>query len=131
MPAVAYGILAARGQCRAVLIDVLHLCQQEYLISISVTDKSSLSLFKHCTHNVTHCQMLWERIAVSWIVFAAAEYEWPSSKKVSRECKDLVSKILVADPKHRISIAGIQVAACPHRLYYLHLTKLKRAVHPY
>lgn len=68
-------------------------------------------------------------MAVSWILVVAAEYEWPSSKQISRECKDLVRKILVADPKHRISIAGIQVGASLIVSAYVSLTKLERAGH--
>ncbi len=56
--------------------------------------------------------MCCKSIAVSWILCSAADYEWPSSKRISKECKDLVSRILVADPKHRIAIAEIQVGKC-------------------
>ncbi|CAL5229102.1 g12364 [Coccomyxa viridis] len=65
-----------------------------------------------------------------------ADYEWPSSKKVSKECKDLLSKILVADPKRRIAIAEIQKhpwyqKALPKGLqldtYNLHYVELSRA----
>ncbi|CAK0785101.1 hypothetical protein CVIRNUC_008307 [Coccomyxa viridis] len=37
-----------------------------------------------------------------------AEYEWPASRQISRECKDLVSKVLVADPRRRMAIQDIQ-----------------------
>ena len=36
------------------------------------------------------------------------EYEFPSHVKVSRECRDLLSKILVPDPTKRITIPEIQ-----------------------
>lgn len=39
----------------------------------------------------------------------AGQYEWPKEKPLSAECKDLLSKIFVADPAARISIAQIQV----------------------
>ena len=39
----------------------------------------------------------------------AADYKWPSSRRVSSECKDLVSKILVVDASKRITVQGIQV----------------------
>ncbi|CAK0785491.1 hypothetical protein CVIRNUC_008700 [Coccomyxa viridis] len=37
-----------------------------------------------------------------------ADYKWPSSRRVSSECKDLVSKILVVDASKRITVQGIQ-----------------------
>lgn len=46
------------------------------------------------------CQVL-ERIL-------AVDYNFPSSIPVSSECKDLLSKILVADPAKRYTIADIQ-----------------------
>ena len=39
----------------------------------------------------------------------AADFQWPSSKRVSPECKDIVAKILVVDASKRISIQEIQV----------------------
>ena len=39
----------------------------------------------------------------------AADYAWPSSRRISSECKDLVSKILVVDASKRITVQGIQV----------------------
>ena len=42
-------------------------------------------------------------------VLCAGDYEWPRDKPVSPELKDLMSKIFVADPAARISIAQIQV----------------------
>ena len=48
----------------------------------------------------------------------AAEYEWPSSKRISSECKDLVSRMLVTDPKHRIAIADIQVCEDDHHQHH-------------
>lgn len=47
-----------------------------------------------------NCQVL-ERIL-------AVDYNFPSSIPVSAECKDLLSKILVADPAKRYTIADIQ-----------------------
>ena len=45
---------------------------------------------------------------------SAADYQWPASKKVSPDCKDIVAKILVVDFKERITIAQIQVS--PHHI---------------
>ena len=42
----------------------------------------------------------------------AADYEFPASKPVSEECKDILSRILVADPAKRITIAEIQARPC-------------------
>ncbi len=42
-------------------------------------------------------------------LLCAGDYEWPRDKPVSPELKDLMSKIFVADPAARISIAQIQV----------------------
>jgi hypothetical protein len=42
----------------------------------------------------------------------AAEYSWPKAKPISKECKDLISKILVADAKKRYTIGDIVV--CTH-----------------
>ena len=39
----------------------------------------------------------------------AADYAWPFSKRVSSDCKDLVSKILVVDTSKRITVQEIQV----------------------
>ncbi len=39
----------------------------------------------------------------------AADYQWPSSKKISADCKDIVAKILVVDVNKRITVAEIQV----------------------
>ena len=36
------------------------------------------------------------------------EYEFPSHVKVSRECRDLLAKILVPDPTKRMTIPVIQ-----------------------
>ena len=36
------------------------------------------------------------------------EYEWPSALRLSPECRDLMSQILVADPSKRISIQQLQ-----------------------
>ena len=36
------------------------------------------------------------------------EYEFPAHVKVSRECRDLLSKILVPDPTKRVTIPVIQ-----------------------
>ena len=41
----------------------------------------------------------------------AADYQWPSSKKVSPDCKDIVAKILVVDVSERITVAEIQVGS--------------------
>ena len=38
----------------------------------------------------------------------AVDYIWPEDKNISAEGKDLLSKLLVADPAQRITIAGIQ-----------------------
>ena len=38
----------------------------------------------------------------------AVDYQFPPSIPVSRECKDLLSKILVADPSKRYTISDIQ-----------------------
>ena len=42
--------------------------------------------------------------AVRWQV----EYEFPPQVSISPQCRDLLCKILVADPNRRITIAGIQ-----------------------
>ena len=42
------------------------------------------------------------------LLWLAVDYVWPDDSDVSAECKDLVSKILVASPAQRISIASIQ-----------------------
>ena len=36
------------------------------------------------------------------------KYSFPSSLHLSRECVDLITKIFVANPANRISIAGIR-----------------------
>lgn len=36
------------------------------------------------------------------------EYEWPSALRLSPECRDLMSQILVADPSKRITIQQLQ-----------------------
>lgn len=37
----------------------------------------------------------------------AVQYHIPSSVKISSECRDLLQRIFVADPTHRISIPEI------------------------
>ena len=37
----------------------------------------------------------------------AGQYEFPAHKPISSECKDLLSKIFVADPGQRITVQGI------------------------
>ena len=39
---------------------------------------------------------------------AQVEYEFPPNVPVTHECRDLLCKILVADPARRISLPGIQ-----------------------
>jgi serine/threonine protein kinase len=40
-------------------------------------------------------------------------YQIPRTPRVSEECKDLIRKLLVADPKQRLTIPQIQVTPPP------------------
>lgn len=44
------------------------------------------------------------------------DYRLPRQPRVSDECKDLIRKILVADPEARLTIPQIQVVSSPHQV---------------
>lgn len=52
------------------------------------------NLYSQCWHDVG--------------VLRAVDYVWPADRSVSEDCKDLLSRLLVADPSQRITMAGIQ-----------------------
>jgi hypothetical protein len=58
-------------------------------------------------------------VALTVHLLHAGQYEWPKEKPLSAECKDLLSKIFVADPAARISIAQIQVQTSLLACYYI------------
>ena len=80
------------------------------LLSLSLSMCMCLEFFLLCdAEGIENCSRVH---CLTCTLYSAADYEWPSSKKVSDECKDLVSRILVADPKRRMAIAEIQVGEC-------------------
>ncbi len=63
----------------------------------------------NCRNARTHNTGAACHVTVTSHLCHAGQYEWPKDKPLSAECKDLMSKIFVADPAARISIAQIQV----------------------
>ena len=93
-------------------------CSASSILPLTLLSDACTSLIMQLGLQRTYHQTCSESTAMRCHPCNAADYEWPSSKRVSKECKDLVSKILVADPKQRIAIAEIQVGEC--HLFLLH-----------
>ena len=69
--------------------------------AVTLEDEGSLSNEQYCRLFRMAWQVL-ERIL-------KVDYRIPRSPKISEECKDLIRRILVADPSQRLSIKQIQV----------------------